>query len=63
MKTVNVISNILYISSGLVFTSSFFIKDNEKAVNRRWLSVGLFAAGWGTQITGTVMANKKLISK
>ena len=53
----------MYISSGLAFASSFFIKDNDKAVNRRWLSVGLFGAGWATQITGTVLANKKMIKK
>jgi len=62
-KTLNVVTNVLYIASGLTFASSFFVKDNEKAVNRRWLSVGLFAGAWGVELTRRAMGNQKLISK
>ena len=60
-KTLNVVTNVLYIASGLTFASSFFVKDNEKAVNRRWLSVGLFAGAWGIELTSKIANNKKLI--
>ena len=62
-QTLNVVTNVLYIASGLTFASSFFVKDNEKAVSRRWLSVGLFAGAWGIELTSRAMSNQKLIGK
>ena len=56
-KTLNTIGTAMQIGAGLLLVSSFFVKDNSHAVNRRWLSVGLFAAGLGVQ----VVASKKLV--
>lgn len=30
--------------------TSFFVKDNEKAVNRRYWALGLFAASYGLEL-------------
>ncbi len=54
------ISTVCAITGGLLFVSSFFVEDNKKAVKRRWLSLGLFAAGWGAEI---VLKNTKILSK
>lgn len=50
---------ILQMASPLVFMSSFFVEDNKKAVKRRWVSVGLFAAGYGIQLIDTLKVVKK----
>ena len=60
-KTVNTIGNVLQIGAGLMLASSFFVKDNDKAVNRRWAAVGVFALGWGMNISTVILANPKLI--
>lgn len=48
-KNMHKLSLYMQIGSGLLFGSSFFIKDNEKAVNRRYWSVGLFATAIGIE--------------
>lgn len=44
-KTVNTIGIIAQWGGGLAILSSFFVKDNDKAVNRRILGAGLFVGG------------------
>ncbi len=51
MKTTSEkINAVCTISAVLLFASSFFVVDNRKAVNRRWISLGLVAAGWGVEV-------------
>lgn len=60
MKSTNIIGNVIIIGSGLLFTSSFFVKDNEKAVKRRWTSIGLFAGGLAVQMAGNYASGKPI---
>jgi hypothetical protein len=45
------LDKILNIAGGVALVSSFFIKDNKKAVNTRWAALGLFGAAWISRIT------------
>ena len=60
MKSTNIIGNVMIISSGLLFTSSFFVTDNAKAVNRRWVSVCLLAGGVAVQMAGNYASGKPI---
>lgn len=49
-QTVNLVSKILYATSGIMFVSSFFVEDSKKAVNRRWNSLYVFGGAYAAQI-------------
>lgn len=44
------IQKIGYIASGALLVSSFFVKDNKKAVKRRWWAVGVFGGTWAYEL-------------
>lgn len=49
MKTkVTIAGNLLQIGAVIWFASSFFVKDNDKAVSRRWTALGVGALGLAT---------------
>ncbi len=58
MKPLKVITTGAQIVSGLMLISSFFVKDNDKAVKRRWNSLKIFGAAWGVEIAAKLMAPK-----
>ena len=58
MKNIHTLTNLMKIGSGLLFASSFFVKDNEKAVNRRYLSLGILGAGFLIDIASTTKPKK-----
>ena len=51
-KNADLLSKGLAVTGVLALVSSFFVKDNEKAVNRRWSSLGLFVASYGVELLG-----------
>ncbi len=55
------VSMIVYGVSALTLVSSFFVKDNTKAVNRRWLALGLFGAGWAIELAPKLLSKKSII--
>jgi hypothetical protein len=48
-KTASNIATIGFVVSGLLFTSSFFVVDNAKAVKRRWIALGFLVGGVAMQ--------------
>jgi hypothetical protein len=44
------VQKVGYIVSGALLISSFFVKDNKKAVNRRWWAVGVFGGVWAYEL-------------
>lgn len=52
-KTVNTIGRIAQIVAVPVLISSFFVEDNKKAVNLRWLALGLYVGGTGARFLTT----------
>jgi hypothetical protein len=50
MEKANKASVILFAISLPVFASSFFVRDSNRAVNRRYLALGLFGAGWALEL-------------
>lgn len=53
-----VVGTIIQFGALAMFASSFFVKDNSKAVRRRWISLGVGAAGYAIQIAPKLMAKK-----
>lgn len=47
----------LALAGAATMVSSFFVKDNSKAVNRRWIALGLFGASWAVEL-GTKVTKK-----
>lgn len=55
LKIVNITLNV--VGAGML-VSSFFVKDNTKAVKRRWQSVGVLGIAWGLRIIDGAVAMK-----
>ncbi len=61
MKNIRLASNILKLGGSMLFASSFFIVEPEKAVKRRYLSTGMFLTG--LVIDYSLSPQYKLINK
>lgn len=46
----NNVQKIGYLASGAALVSSFFIKDNAKAVKRRYLALAIFGGVWAYEL-------------
>lgn len=52
-KNLSLVMTALNVAGGLLLVSSFFVKDNDKAVKRRWIGLGALGLGWGVQLANT----------
>ncbi len=59
MNNLDRIALTTQIASGLILISSFFTEDNKKAVNRRWVALGLFASGFVIKAISTEIKIKE----
>lgn len=49
-KNLAIATSVLNITGGALLVGSFFMKDNNKAVNYRWAALGAFTLAWGVRV-------------
>ncbi len=62
-KNLNMLATVIDVTSGLLFVSSFFVKDNEKAVRRRWIALGLIGAGFAVRFSNADFSKSTKLAK